>query len=279
MPLFVKAVRKVSLGDFFGYMRNHYEHTALSDQDVSAGPLHTEFRVSPSHWTSSGRSYVNERHTGVPYTSTTYVAQLRGWLPAPLGALNWFSVDDSTFSVHVPFHACSTRVPHAYTGAAGSADRMSFDSAFWVFNMVANFAYFRWEQVAPVVTANVNRYEELFAKQVAAEDAEALELWSSNRTAAVELLTAAGEKRGNEFVRDWLQLYQQLFMMFRDGQTPTTPVRGVKVKPGYAQDWYDRVAKETGDRYLVPAMEHGSAELNARKMSVLRKDRNRNNKN
>ena len=279
MPLFVKAARKVSLTDFFGYMRNHYEHTALTDQDISAGPLHTEFRVSPSHWTSSGRTYVNERHVGVPYTSTTYVAQLRGWLPAPIGALNWFSVDDATFGVHAPFHACSTRVPRAYTSAAGSADRMSFDSAFWVFNMVANFAYYRWEQVAPVVTDRVNHYEQLFAKQVAAEDAAALALWSSNQTAAVELLTAAGEKRGNEFVSDWMQLYQQLFMQFRDGQTPSQPVHGVHgvhgvtVNPGYAQDWYDRIAKETGDRYLVPAMDGGSAELNARKMKVLRKDR------
>ena len=91
------------------------------------------------------------------------------------------------------------------------------------------------------------------------------------RTAAVELLTAAGEKRGNAFVASWLQLYQQIFMQFRDGQTPEN------VKSGYAQDWYDRVAKETGGRYLMPTMtEEDSgrvAALNARKIKVLRKDR------
>ena len=277
MPLFVKAARKVSLKDFFQFMRNHYEGTVLSDQDISSGPLHSEFRVSPSHWTSSAilgtdQTYVNERHVGVPYTSTSYVAQLRGWLPPPIGALNWFSVDDATFSVHAPFHACSTRIPHAYTSAAGSATNMTFKSAFWVFNIVANFAYYRWEQVAPLVTERVKYYEEIFANQVKAEDAAALALWSSNnRTAAVELLTAAGEKRGNAFVASWLQLYQQIFMQFRDGQTPEN------VKSGYAQDWYDRVAKETGGRYLMPTMtEEDSgrvAALNARKIKVLRKDR------
>ena len=123
MPLFVKAARKVSLKDFFQFMRNHYEGTVLSDQDISSGPLHSEFRVSPSHWTSSAilgtdQTYVNERHVGVPYTSTSYVAQLRGWLPPPIGALNWFSVDDATFSVHAPFHACSTRIPHG--GCSGA---------------------------------------------------------------------------------------------------------------------------------------------------------------
>jgi dipeptidase len=275
MPLFVKAAHKVSLTEFFKSMRNHYEGSALSDQDISAGPLHTEFRVSPSHWTSSNRTYVNERHVGVPYTSTTYVAQLRGWLPAPIGALNWFSVDDATFSVHTPFYASSTRVPRAYTNAAGSATSMSFDSAFWVFNVVANFAYYRWEQVAPVVTNYVKHYEQLFAEQVVAEDKAALLLWSTNQTAAVELLTAAGEKRGNALVADWMQLYLRLFMMFRDGATPSAPVEGATVKEGYAQDWYDRVAKETGARYLVPAASEESGrvvELNARKMKVLRKD-------
>ena len=275
MPLFVKADRKVSVSDFFSYMRNHYEHTALTDQDISAGPLHTEFRVSPSHWTSAGRMFFDERHVGVPYTSTTYVAQLRGWLPAPIGALNWFAVDDATFSVHVPFHACSTRVPVSYTSVAGSADRFSFGSAFWVFNMVANFAYYRWEQAAPVVNKYIDHYEGLFAREVATNDAAALHLWHTNRTAAVELLTAAGEKRGNTLVREWLELYQQLFMMFRDGKTPSQEVHGVRVKEGYAQDWYDRVAKETGDRYLLPRMDGVSAELNAKKLRVLDKSTRR----
>jgi dipeptidase len=272
MPLFVKASKKVSVTEFFGYMRNHYEHTALSDQDISSGPLHTEFRVSPSHWMSHNQTYVNERHVGVPYTSTTYVAQLRGWLPAPIGALNWFSVDDSTFSVHAPFHAGSTRVPVSYTNAAGSADRFSFDSAFWVFNMVANFAYYRWDQVAPVVSETIRQYEQKFVQEVAANDAAALDLWNSNHTAAaIELLTAAGEKRGNDLVSEWLQLYQELFMKFRDGSTPRNEVHGVEVTAGYAQDWYDRVAKDTGDRYLMPESENN--ELNARKLEVLRKNR------
>ena len=62
-------------------------------------------------------------------------------------------------------------------------------------------------------------------------------------------------------------------MLFRDGSTPRNEVHGVEVKAGYAQDWYDRVAKDTGDRYLMPTMESASAELNAKKLKVLRKNR------
>ena len=131
---------------------------------------------------------------------------------------------------------------------------------------MANFAYYRYEQVAPVVTKKVQEYEALFAKAVAAEDAQALDLWNVNRTAdAVELLTAAAEDRADGLVRDWLSLYTQLFMDFRDGQTPSG------VQAGYAQDWYDLVAAETGDRYLMPA---GMDEaLEAKKLAVVSKYR------
>lgn len=45
-------------------------------------------------------------------------------------------------------------------------------------------------------------------------------------------------------------------------------------KSGYAQDWYDRVAKETGERYLMPSMGEEKSEeylLNKKKLKVLSK--------
>ena len=32
------------------------------------------------------------------------MAQLRSWLPGPIGGILWFGVDDASFSVHAPFH-------------------------------------------------------------------------------------------------------------------------------------------------------------------------------
>lgn len=265
MPLFVKAERKIQLNDFFGVMRNHYEDTVLDDRgDVGAGPFHSVFRNGPSSWRSGGRTYVNERHVGVPVASTHYTAQLRGWLPAAIGGINWFSVDDSTFSVHAPFRGSATRIPKAYSlESGGAADVFSFDAAWWVFNMVANFAYYRYDIVAPLVTKQLEKYEKQFVEDVAMEDKKALSLWKTNATAAVEFLTAAAEDRGNALVKNWLGFYQQLFMMYRDGSTPNG------VKSGYGQDWYDRIAKETGDKYLIPA--GNDPELNLAKLRVLNK--------
>lgn len=264
MPLFVKAAKKVSVTDFFGYMRNHYEDTALDDrQDVGAGPFHSVFRNSPSQWQSGGHKYINERPVGVPYASTHYIAQLRGWLPSEIGGVNWFSVDDATFSVHAPFRGSATRVPWAYSYGNGAADKMSFDSAFWVFNMVANFAYYRYSEVAPLVAKKIKDYEASFVETIAKEDKIALDMWKTNKSGAVELLTSAAEQRGNDLIKDWLAFYQSLFIDFRDGDVPTG------VKPGYSQDWYNRIAEETGDKYKVP--DGQDSLLNEQKLCVMSK--------
>merc|ERR1711957_644566 len=205
MPLFVKAATNITTRGFMKYMRSHYEGTALDNrEDVSAGGFHSVFRNSPSVWSSGSRMYANERHPGVPYAATHYVAQLRGWLPDAIGAINWFSVDDASFSVHAPFRASATRVSKSYTNAVGGAEVFSFDSAFWVFNMVANFAYYRYSEVAPIVASKIAEYEANFEAAVQAEDKHALTLWAVNQSEAVEFLTAAGEARGNSLVQEWL---------------------------------------------------------------------------
>ena len=133
-------------------------------------------------------------------------------------------------------------------------------------SLPGQFAYYRHAQVAPVVVAKVREYEERFVAAVAENDQRAVELWEAgNQSEAVEFLTATAEERGNGLVSDWLAFYQQLFMDFRDGQVPDG------VASGYAQDWYDRIAEETGDKYLVPESRWGA--LDEHKVEVLRRYR------
>merc|ERR1712032_163823 len=129
--------------------------------------------------------------------------------------------------------------------------------------MVANFAYYRHSQVAPLVVSKVQAYEQRFVTAVEENDKKALELWKENKTQAVEFLTAAAEDRGNSLVKDWSAFYQQLFMDFRDGNVPHG------VTGGYAQDWYDRIAEETGDKYLVPESTYGYGGVDDDKMKIL----------
>jgi hypothetical protein len=76
----------------------------------------------------------------------------------------------------------------------------SLDSAFYVFNLVANWAYSRWDAIYPDVLAEILQKESNYRKMVAQTDAAALSLLQkadrSNEGAVVEMLTTFSEEIG-----------------------------------------------------------------------------------
>lgn len=76
----------------------------------------------------------------------------------------------------------------------------SLDSAFYVFNLVANWAYSRWDAIYPDVLAEILQKESNYRKMVAQTDAAALSLLQkadrSNEGAVVEMLTSFSEEIG-----------------------------------------------------------------------------------
>ena len=76
----------------------------------------------------------------------------------------------------------------------------SLDSAFYVFNLVANWAYSRWDAIYPDVLAEILQKESNYRKMVAQTDATALSLLQkadrSNEGAVVEMLTSFSEEIG-----------------------------------------------------------------------------------
>ena len=76
----------------------------------------------------------------------------------------------------------------------------SLDSAFYVFNLVANWAYSRWDAIYPDVLAEILQKESNYRKMVAQTDAAALSLLQkadrSNEGVVVEMLTSFSEEIG-----------------------------------------------------------------------------------
>lgn len=157
MPLWVAPPAKVSASDVMGHMRNHYENTKLAMDgkefpDVGASFDAVPVRAHPLTWTdSSGSEYLNERPIATQQTGWNFVSQSRAWMPTELSGLMWFGVDDSATTVRFPVYGSATRVPLAFAGK-GAQDGvtpplMEFDDerAFDIFNLVANWAYSRWD--------------------------------------------------------------------------------------------------------------------------------------
>jgi hypothetical protein len=135
---------------------------------------------------------------------------------------------------------------------------MTFDlkTAFYAFNLVANWAYSRWSDIYPVLLAKIEETEAEFVSDLMAIDAKALSLYNNVGAAdAIELVTEFGCDAGDKLVSDWNVFFGQLFVRFRDGydiqQDLSDPGCGCSVaSKGYPSETYQRIVDETGDQYL-----------------------------
>eukprot|EP00602_Paraphysomonas_sp_CaronLab_P009703 CAMPEP_0185024584 /NCGR_PEP_ID=MMETSP1103-20130426/7709_1 /TAXON_ID=36769 /ORGANISM="Paraphysomonas bandaiensis, Strain Caron Lab Isolate" /LENGTH=580 /DNA_ID=CAMNT_0027557599 /DNA_START=14 /DNA_END=1756 /DNA_ORIENTATION=+ len=268
MPLWVKPVQKVSLKDTMRHMRNHYENTPLAMDgevfpDVGASYGYTPVRAHPLTWTSGSKEYLNERPIATQQTGWNFIAQSRKWMPQEFSGLLWFGVDDSATTVRFPVYGSATRVADAFAGA-GAQDgvtpplmKFDFQSAFSVFNLVANWAYSRWDLMYPDVLARIESLEDSLIAQANDVDIKAKQvLESSGVSAAIELVTSFSVDAGNSLVRSWANFFGEMFVKYKDGyvftEDSSEPSCGCSVANGaYTQSWYDRIVADTGDHYLV----------------------------
>jgi len=256
MPLWIQPKRKVSVSDMFAFMRNAYEGTPLDmTRDAGAGPFALPYRWRPLTWTVDGKKYLHERAVATQQTGFLFVSQSRSWLPDPIGGILWFGVDDAKTTVFVPMYGCITRAPRAFEVGNGSMMTWSDDAAFWIFNQVANLAYTRYGQISPDVQTVQQDLEAKFLAETPAVDKAALELHQANPLQAVQFLTEHCTKQGDETVRRWRTLYQQLFMKYMDGNVKMLdpPNRNPKVEwPGYGEAWLRGIVSEKGDHFKIP---------------------------
>ena len=259
MPLWIKPDRKIAVEDVMDYMRDHLEGTPLDmTKDMGAGPFDHPYRWRPLTWKVDGEVYCNERATSTQQTGFVFVTQSRSWLPNEIGGIFWFGVDDAASTVFTPMYSSITKVPHAFEVGNGSMMEFSFESGFWVFNLVSNFAYTRYSYIHPEIRAEQTMLEDKFLTETKEIDNKALAL--NNKKAAVELLTDYSVNTGNETVKHWLNFYTYLFTKYMDGniKTKREVPDGYKYvtpnlnQPGYGEDWYKKIVDDTGDHFKMP---------------------------
>lgn len=265
MPLWVKPAAKVELSSVMEAMRNHYESSWLAmTEDVGAAFGEVPYRWRPMSWTSGGSSYVHERAIATQQTGWNFVAQSRSNVPLPLSGLLWFGVDDSATTVRFPMFSSATSVPASFAGQ-GPQDgvtppmmKFNMQHAFYVFNLVSNWAYSRWNVMYPDVYSAITAKEEKYIKEVAEIDKQALAIYqSAGAGAAVEFLTRYSVAAGDELVKNWSNFFGEMFVKYRDGYVVTAdaadPACGCSVGTvSYPQKWYDRIAESTGTHYEEP---------------------------
>ncbi len=259
MPLYIQPDHKLTVADIKAMMRDHFEGTPLDmSKDVGAGPYNLPYRWRPLTWKVDSTEYFNERAIATQQTGFSFVAQMRNWLPDPIGGILWFGVDDAASSVYMPMYCGMTKVPHSLQVGNGDMLTYSPTSAFWVFNTVSNRAYTRYSDMIVDIKKVQSKLEKKFSDLIPAVDAAAKVLYDNNPKLAREYITDFSLEQAELTVDRWRELGNFLLVKYLDGNVhpekngvfdrnahgyPAYPKH-----PGYSERFYRNIAKDTGDK-------------------------------
>jgi dipeptidase len=255
-PLWIKPDRKLSVQDVMALMRDHYEGTALDmTKGVDAGPFGSPMRVRPMTFQVGGVNYSWERPISTQQTGCSFVANSRSFLPDAVGGVLWYGEDDTYTSCYFPLYAGVTAVPPSY--GVGSLQKFSWDSAWWVFNLVANYAQLKFSYMVKDIQAVQQELEgNFFALQPAIEKT-ALDMMKADPDRARRFLTDYCVSAGEGVMRRWKELAEALFTKYNDGY-----VQGANGRPqelGYPQAWLQDVVELRPEQFKLPQSAPGKS--------------------
>ncbi len=250
LPLWIKPERKLNPQDLMDAMRDHFEGTPLDlSTGVGAGPFALPYRWRPLEWELDGVTYLNDRSTATQQTAFSFVAQMRASLPGPIGGVLWFSVDDAASTVYVPMYAGILEIPHPFRVGVGDFTTFTWDSAFWTFNTVANYAYGRYSDMIKDIRKVQRELEGSFLAEQASIDQAALLLYKQSPRLAREYLTDYATTRANLTLERWNKLFTELVVKYLDGNIRNE--KGEVTHPPYPDTWLRRIVDEDPERYRI----------------------------
>ncbi len=260
MPLYIKADSKLSVRDVQRAMRDHYEGTPLDiTKDLGAGPFETPYRLSPLTFKVDGVEYFNERPISTQQSAFSFVAQMRANLPDPVGGVLWFGLDDANMTVFTPVYCCTDRIPVPYAEGNGDCITFSWDSAFWIYNWVADMIRPRYSLMIDDMRAVQKELEDTFESAQSGIESSALKLYQESPEKAKDFLTNYTDMTARTTVDRWKKLAEFLIVRYNDGArkkvkngkmiAPETGNVAPLERPGYPEEFLKELVKATGDRY------------------------------
>lgn len=264
MPLWVKPSKPLSDKDLKAMMRDHYEGTPYDmTTDIGAGPYAVPYRWRPMTFTVDSVEYTHERAIATQQTGFSLVAQLRSDLPRSMRGLLWFGTDDANTCVYLPVFCSVTQAPPQL--AKGDVNTFSWDSNFWVNNVVANQAYNRYSQMIPDIRRVQTALEDSIATDVRVAIEQIPEFDDEIQAQLTQDLIDVWAQKATDSYR---RLAEYLFVKFMDGNIKKTDADGNFIKDEYGTPVYPdfggyddpryfrNIVRETGDHLRVRPIDY-----------------------
>jgi dipeptidase len=214
---------------------------------------------------------MHERPTATYQTGFTFVAEMRDWLPNPVGGILWFGVDDASCSEYVPMYCGINKVPECFSEHNGSLLQFSWTSAFWIFNWVSNMAYSKYSYMIQDINKEQAAWEKKFSILTPAIDKTAAYLMTTDSIAAIDFLTEFSDTQAEAVTAAWKKLGEYLLVKYLDGNIKIEKdgkfvqnAAGIPPtidRPGYPDDFKKQIIQANPDEFKVKSQQ----ELNNRK--------------
>ncbi len=222
-PFSVKPEKKLSVRDVIAFQRSTFENTIYdmtADTDWLVPDGKGGFVKSPLTTPFPGQAWRElldiDYHRVVSRGGYGMVAQLRGWLPDPIGGIYWFYLDNQYVSTYVPIYAGVREISPLYM--TYDPDRFSEESARWAIDFVDNLLYLRWQDAMKDVRAVRDPMEDAFFQSRSKVDAEVLKLHAADVEKAALYLTELTNKRMEEVVNMYRNLRSLLITKYTNNR-------------------------------------------------------------
>ncbi len=186
------------------------------------------------------------------------MTQSRSWLPDPIGGVLWYGVDDTYTTCYVPLYCSINDLPFPYT--VGRLNKFTWESAWWVFNFVANYANLKYSYMIQDIQTVQNELEGMMIQAQPEVDKAALKFYESNPDSMITYLTGYSVKQGEMVVKTWRELGEFLIQKYNDGYVQDDEFRSHK--EGYPEQWLREVIKSRPEQFKLPEKDEETPESN-----------------
>ncbi|MDR2644013.1 MAG: C69 family dipeptidase [Planctomycetaceae bacterium] len=268
----IKPDKKLSIADIMALMRDNYEGTEFDmTKGIDAGNYGTPRRWRPLYWKVKGdeNEYAWERPISTQQTGFSIVTQSRSNLPDPVGGILWYGVDDSFLTCYFPLYCGISELPKSFI--IGSIREFSWDSTWWVTNLLSNYANLKYSVITPDIIAVQKELESKFFALQNPVEKTATEIFKSNPELSKQYLTDYSITQAELVAARWKKLAIDTFTKHNDGYVRTQEGKYPNEAAAYPEEWLKLVLKEKPTAFKLPvekkhALDRDFFEKSARKI-------------
>lgn len=223
-PLFIKPDRKLTPKDLLSLFDDHYQGTKYDPYGTKTelfkptySPMiargagyqvkESAFHINENREYQLAPNWGKERVIGTPRSITNWCAQLRGWMPNPIGGLLWAGISEGATTGKIPFYCGIKETPRPFaTGTRAFVVRTdptmmniyNPDSAYWNFRIVTNLVNLFYTATKDEVIPKWRKWEENNFRTQPAIENTALELYKEDPELACDFITSYSCGKANE---------------------------------------------------------------------------------